>query len=65
MANDSQEKLAQVNVKPILIEDELKASFLDYAMSVVVSRAIPDIRDGLKPVHRRILYTMASIGILS
>ena len=49
-------------VKPILIEEELKASFLDYAMSVVVSRAIPDVRDGLKPVHRRVLYTMHQLG---
>ncbi len=49
-------------VKPILIEDELKSSFLDYAMSVIVSRALPDIRDGLKPVHRRILYTMSQLG---
>ena len=49
-------------VKPILIENELKQSFLDYAMSVVVSRAIPDIRDGLKPVHRRVLYTMHQLG---
>jgi len=49
-------------IKPILIEQELKRSFLDYAMSVVVSRAIPDIRDGLKPVHRRILYTMHLLG---
>ncbi len=49
-------------VKPVLIEDELKESFLDYAMSVVVSRAIPDVRDGLKPVHRRILYTMHQLG---
>lgn len=49
-------------IQPILIEDELKTSFLDYAMSVVVSRAIPDIRDGLKPVHRRILYTMSQLG---
>lgn len=53
---------ALLNVKPILIEDELKSSFLDYAMSVVVSRAIPDVRDGLKPVHRRILYTMYTLG---
>lgn len=50
-------------VKPILIEDELKSSFLDYAMSVVVSRAIPDIRDGLKPVHRRVLYAMSQMGL--
>ena len=49
-------------IKPILIEDELKGSFLDYAMSVVVSRALPDVRDGLKPVHRRILYTMHQLG---
>ena len=51
-----------IPVKPILIEKELKDSFLDYAMSVVVSRALPDIRDGLKPVHRRILYTMHQLG---
>jgi len=48
--------------KPILIEEELQTSFLDYAMSVVVSRAIPDVRDGLKPVHRRVLYTMNQLG---
>ena len=43
-------------IAPITIEDELKRSYLDYAMSVIVSRALPDARDGLKPVHRRILY---------
>ena len=42
---------------PIAIEEEMKSSFMDYAMSVIVSRALPDVRDGLKPVHRRILYT--------
>ncbi len=52
----------KIGVKPILIEDELKNSFLDYAMSVVVSRAIPDVRDGLKPVHRRVLYAMHELG---
>jgi len=51
-----------IHIKPMLIEDELKDSFLDYAMSVVVSRALPDIRDGLKPVHRRILYAMHEVG---
>lgn len=56
------EKIFESKLKPILIEEELKNSFLDYAMSVVVSRAIPDIRDGLKPVHRRILYTMNQLG---
>src|SRR3990170_7757568 len=49
-------------IKPVLVEQELKEAFLDYAMSVVVSRAIPDIRDGLKPVHRRVLYTMHRLG---
>lgn len=49
-------------IRPVLIEDELKSSFLDYAMSVVVSRAIPDVRDGLKPVHRRVLYAMHQQG---
>jgi len=44
------------------IERELKTSFLDYAMSVIVSRALPDVRDGLKPVHRRILYAMHKLG---
>src|SRR6202051_4148485 len=58
----NQDKIIKDRLKPILIEDELKESFLDYAMSVVVSRALPDIRDGLKPVHRRILYTMHQLG---
>jgi len=49
-------------VSPISIEDEMKRSYLDYAMSVIVSRAIPDVRDGLKPVHRRILYSMHENG---
>jgi DNA gyrase subunit A len=47
---------------PVGIEDEMKSSYLDYAMSVIVSRALPDVRDGLKPVHRRILYAMHDIG---
>jgi DNA gyrase subunit A len=49
-------------VAPIAIEDELKRSYLDYAMSVIVSRALPDVRDGLKPVHRRILFSMSEQG---
>lgn len=49
-------------IAPISIEDEMKKSYLDYAMSVIVSRALPDVRDGLKPVHRRILYTMHENG---
>lgn len=50
-------------VEPIGIVDEMKTSYLDYAMSVIVSRALPDVRDGLKPVHRRILYAMWNIGL--
>ncbi|MEY4630314.1 MAG: gyrase (type topoisomerase), subunit [Pseudomonadota bacterium] len=51
-------EVAVKNVKPINIEEEMRTSFLDYSMSVIVSRALPDVRDGLKPVHRRILYAM-------
>ena len=50
---------------PVSIEDEVRRSFLDYSMSVIVSRALPDVRDGLKPVHRRILYAMNQEGLLS
>ena len=50
-------------VKPVIIEEEMKSSYLDYAMSVIVSRALPDVRDGLKPVHRRILYAMDGLGL--
>jgi DNA gyrase subunit A len=50
-------------IRPIPIEEELKSAYLDYAMSVIVSRALPDVRDGLKPVHRRILYTMNEMGL--
>ena len=50
------------DVRPVLITDEMKRSYLDYAMSVIVSRALPDVRDGLKPVHRRILYSMHETG---
>ena len=51
-------------ILPRLIEDELKESFLDYSMSVIVQRALPDVRDGLKPVHRRILYAMHELGLV-
>lgn len=49
-------------IQPVNIEDELKQSYLDYAMSVIVGRALPDVRDGLKPVHRRVLYAMHELG---
>ena len=48
---------------PINIEDEMKSAYIDYSMSVIVSRALPDVRDGLKPVHRRILYGMSDLGL--
>jgi DNA gyrase subunit A len=51
------------NLIPINIEDEMRRSYLDYAMSVIIGRALPDIRDGLKPVHRRILYAMSEMGL--
>ena len=51
------------NIRPHSIEDEIKDSFLSYAMSVIVSRALPDVRDGLKPVHRRVLYAMHDVGL--
>jgi DNA gyrase subunit A len=51
------------DVRSIRIEDEMRTSYLDYAMSVIVARALPDVRDGLKPVHRRILYTMGEMGL--
>ncbi|MGH7504182.1 MAG: DNA gyrase subunit A, partial [Longimicrobiales bacterium] len=50
-------------VLPRLIEEEMRESFLDYSMSVIVQRALPDVRDGLKPVHRRILYAMHEAGL--
>ncbi|MFA6035502.1 MAG: DNA gyrase subunit A, partial [Candidatus Micrarchaeia archaeon] len=50
------------NIKNRLIEDEMSASYLDYSMSVIVGRALPDARDGLKPVHRRILHAMNEMG---
>ena len=50
------------NITPTMITDEMRRSYLDYAMSVIVSRALPDVRDGLKPVHRRIIYAMYESG---
>src|SRR6186713_2404015 len=50
---------------PVNIEDEMKRSYLDYAMSVIIGRALPDVRDGLKPAHRRVLYAMRQMGLAS
>src|SRR5215831_15662701 len=51
------------NVQPINIEEEMRRSYLDYSMSVIIGRALPDVRDGFKPVHRRVLYTMQDMGL--
>ena len=59
------EKLQGERIVPIGIEDHMKTSYIDYSMSVIVARALPDVRDGLKPVHRRILYGMMDMGVLS
>ncbi|HEX5378011.1 MAG TPA: DNA gyrase subunit A [Phenylobacterium sp.] len=62
-SNTPSEDGRQGGIAPIAIEDELRRSYLDYAMSVIVSRALPDVRDGLKPVHRRILFSMSELGM--
>lgn len=64
-AQELEEILDKSNIKKINIEHEMKKSFIAYAMAVNVSRAIPDVRDGLKPVHRRILYAMSELGLTS
>ncbi|MBI5399705.1 DNA gyrase subunit A [Candidatus Saganbacteria bacterium] len=56
-------KQDEARVKPAILEDEMKTSYIDYSMSVIVGRALPDVRDGLKPVHRRILYAMDELGL--
>jgi len=56
--------MASEKIIPITIEDEMQSSYIDYSMSVIVSRALPDVRDGLKPVHRRVLYGMSDLGML-
>lgn len=60
-----EEKLEGERIVPVGIEDHMKTSYIDYSMSVIVARALPDVRDGLKPVHRRILYGMMDMGVLS
>ena len=62
---DIQPTESEEKIVPVLIEDEMKNSYIDYAMSVIIGRALPDARDGLKPVHRRILYSMKEAGITS
>jgi len=63
VAEDSSLPPARQNIIPINIEDEMRGAYIDYSMSVIVSRALPDVRDGLKPVHRRVLYGMLDLGV--
>ena len=56
----SGEKIIKVN-----LENQMKSAYIDYSMSVIISRALPDVRDGLKPVHRRVLYGMKELGVTS
>src|SRR5436190_16693631 len=57
------EQLTGGNIEPRGLEEEMRSAYLDYAMSVIVGRALPDVRDGLKPVHRRVLYVMSELGL--
>ena len=59
----SMDTLAGGNIEPRGLEEEMRSSYLDYAMSVIVGRALPDVRDGLKPVHRRVLFAMHEAGL--
>jgi len=63
VADDNSNLPARQNIIPINIEDEMRGAYIDYSMSVIVSRALPDVRDGLKPVHRRVLYGMLELGV--
>lgn len=63
MAEDKQDQIVVERIEQVDIEEQMKSSYIDYAMSVIVSRAIPDVRDGLKPVHRRVLYGMDELGL--
>ena len=61
--SNQQNMFADGKIVPVNIREEMKRSYIDYAMSVIVGRALPDVRDGLKPVHRRILYAMNELGM--
>ena len=63
MAENSGEPLERQSIIPINIEDEMRGAYIDYSMSLIISRALPDVRDGLKPVHRRVLYGMLELGV--
>ncbi|MBT7497530.1 hypothetical protein HN662_04325, partial [Candidatus Woesearchaeota archaeon] len=60
---EDEPEVIKEKISDVSIVNEMESSYIDYAMSVIVARALPDVRDGLKPVHRRILYAMWSIGL--
>ena len=62
MSDENNTPINHGNISPVVIQDEMKNCYLDYAMSVIVGRALPDVRDGMKPVHRRVLYAMDSLN---
>jgi DNA gyrase subunit A len=62
MADENNTPINHGNITPVVIQDEMKSCYLDYAMSVIVGRALPDVRDGMKPVHRRVLFAMDSLN---
>ena len=61
--SDENQDFSGQNIIPINIEDEMRGAYIDYSMSVIISRALPDVKDGLKPVHRRVLYGMQELGV--
>src|SRR6187200_858389 len=61
--NDGGAKSNRGRIIPVNIEEQMKTSYIDYSMSVIVARALPDVRDGLKPVHRRVLFGMSELGL--
>lgn len=62
MSEENNTPINHGNITPVIIQDEMKSCYLDYAMSVIVGRALPDVRDGMKPVHRRVLFAMDSLN---
>ena len=60
--NENLDEIKNDRVIPVKIDEEMKSSYIDYSMSVIVSRALPDVRDGFKPVHRRVLFGMNELG---
>ena len=63
MENNNEEKITTGRIEQVDIDQQMRSAYIDYSMSVIVSRALPDVRDGLKPVHRRVLFGMEGLGL--